>query len=70
MCLWSDQYEFMADICFFLICGLGQVSFSLVHFSVTTLGLDLFAGAYHHKLLFLWCAVIENISIYGRCFFA
>ena len=56
----------------FLICGLFQVLFlSLVvnfqvfniHFPVTTLGLDLVSGAYLKKLLFLWCTVIENISI-------
>jgi len=32
-------------------------------FLVTTLGLDLFSGAYLNKLLCLWCAVIENSSI-------
>ena len=53
----------------FLICWLVQVLFlSLVvnfyffnsHFPVTTLGSDLFSGAYHNKLLFLWFPVTEN----------
>jgi len=56
----------------FLICVLVQVlflslalNFSLFnsYFSVTTLGLDLFSGAYINKLLFLWCPVTENSLI-------
>ena len=43
-------------------------------FPVTTFGLDLFSGAHLNKLLFVWCAVIENSSVWGvhqvRCFFA
>jgi hypothetical protein len=37
--------------------------FSSSHFPITALELDLFSGAYRNKLLFLWCAVIENSSI-------
>jgi hypothetical protein len=33
------------------------------HFSVTTLGLDLFSGLYLSKLLFLWCAVTESSAV-------
>ena len=29
------------------------------HFSATTLGLDLFSGAYHDELLYLRCSVIR-----------
>jgi hypothetical protein len=67
----------------FLICRLVQVLFlSLVvnflffsrHFPVTTLGLDPFSGTYLNRLLFLWCALIENNLFQGvhqiRHFFA
>jgi hypothetical protein len=56
----------------FLIGGLVQVlffnfvvNFSFFHscFPVTTLGLDLFSGAYLNELLFPWCLVPENSSI-------
>jgi len=33
------------------------------HFPVTTLGLDLFSGAYLNKLLFVWCPGFDNNSI-------
>ena len=70
-CLWSDQSEVMTQI-WFLICGLVQALFlSLVlnvysfnsNFPVITHGLDLFSGAFHKKLLFLWCPVTKNNSI-------
>jgi hypothetical protein len=43
-------------------------------FPVTTLGLDLFSGAYLYKLLFLWRPLTENSTIkevlQSRFFFA
>jgi hypothetical protein len=61
LCLWSDQSEFMV-LLWFLICRLvrvlflslvGNFYFSNSHWPVTTLGLDLFSGAYLNKLLFI-----------------
>jgi len=59
--LWSDQTEFMA-LLLFLIGGVVQVvilsfvvnfKFSLNHFPITTLGLNLFSGTYLNKLVLL-----------------
>ena len=70
LCLSSDHYEFMAVLMVFnwwtdpgLIfehCSKFLIFNS--HFSVTTLGLDLFSGAYRNNLLFMSFAVIENSS--------
>ena len=71
LCLSFEQCEFVA-VFVVLFCELVQVLFLSIavnfkffssHFPTTILGLDLFSCAYHNKLLFLWCAVIENSSI-------
>jgi len=71
LCLSFEQCDFMA-VFMVLFRELVQVLFLNIvvnfkffnsYFPMTTLGLDLFSGAYHNKLLFLWCAVIENSSI-------
>jgi len=59
-CLWSSQPQFMALFTVFnLLIGpvfifepCGRFSFANSHFTITTLGLDLFSDAYLHKLLF------------------
>ena len=67
--MWSDQFEFMAVLMVFnLWIGPSFVfmSWKLIfdsHFPVSTLGLDLFSGAYRNKLLFIWWPVNENKSV-------
>jgi len=69
--LWSGHSDFMA-VFMVLICRLVQVLFlshignclfSDSRFPVTTHGPDLFSGAYLNKLLCLWYALVENISV-------
>jgi len=51
LCLWSDQYEFMAHI-WFLICGLDQILFISLAFNISIsvfllLPLDLICSQVH-----------------------